>query len=598
MTVGAAPLPTQKFAQEGVAVEFLPVTSAVEGKDVLLRFALRAADGTPLASVRPAAWLDARDPKTTTSACREKIQSFLGGTLRARPQVDLNTYYVVTLNVEPSVAVIDPLIGFGGSRLLTSVTLESPGVDWTLARDQKLLFVAMPLVNRVAVIDTESWRVVKNIETGHRPSRVALRGDDVWVLSDAAVTLIDTRSLAAAKSVAVGRGPHQIAFDETHAYVSNGADGTVTLIDAKSFAKRGEIRVGASVDGLAFSSLASSVFAIDKSSGAISILDPRKRKVARRIESQPGSNSIQFAPGGRWGFVTNERENAVSVLDASTGAIVTTAKEAGARPDQIAFTDDFAYVRAAGSDHVKMIRLASLGKDPEANMAVFPAGQLPPEAARAESFAAAIVPAPEPKSVLVANPADRLIYYYSEGMAAPMGNFTAKGRTPKAVLVVDRSLDETEPGVFSIRTKAPPAGTYDVAFFLNAPRVVHCFELTVDADPQAQRKALARTVRIEPLLDKGTTIRAGQPAVLKFRLTDAATNEPHRKAGDVRALAFRAPGTWQKRIDAEPDGEGVYSIDVNLPEGGVYYVFLESPSLQLKLNQSRPFIFEAAGRER
>ena len=39
------------------------------------------------------------------------------------------------------------------------------------------------------------------------------------------------------------------------------------------------------------------------------------------------------------------------------------------------------------------------------------------------SLADVIVPAPEGDSVLVANPADRVIYYYSEGMAAPMGSF-------------------------------------------------------------------------------------------------------------------------------------------------------------------------------
>ena len=48
--------------------------------------------------------------------------------------------------------------------------------------------------------------------------------------------------------------------------------------------------------------------------------------------------------------------------------------------------------------------------------------------------------------MLVANPADRLVYYYMEGMAAPMGNFRAAGRSPKAALVLDRSLRETRAG--------------------------------------------------------------------------------------------------------------------------------------------------------
>ncbi|HEY0142190.1 MAG TPA: hypothetical protein VGF48_14935 [Thermoanaerobaculia bacterium] len=587
---GAAP---QKVEREGVAVEFLSSEGVMEGKDVELRFDVRAADGTPLGNVRPAAWIDAREPNAATSACREKVQSFLAGSLRARPQVDLNTYYVVTLNVEPSIAVIDPLIGFGGSKLLTAVTLESPGVDWTLSRDERHLFVAMPHVNRVAVVDTESWRVKTNIDVAFRPTRVALHGEQLWVLSDAAVTVIETRSLTPSKNIPIGRGPHTIAFDDKHAFVSNGRDGTVSLIDASSFAKLADVRTGASVDGLAFSSLASTLFAID-TNGAISIIDPRQRKVVRRIEAKAGLNSIQFAPGGRWGFVTNAKENVVHVLDASNGTIVSTASDVGAQPDQIAFTDDFAYVRAAGSDHVKMIRLASLATDPEVNMAVFPAGQLPPSAARAESFAAAIIPAPEPKSVLVANPADRLVYYYSEGMAAPMGNFAAKGRTPKAVLVVDRSLKESAPSVFSIRTRVPAPGTYDVAFFLDSPRVVHCFELAVKADPNASRK-LERIVKIEPLLDR--TVHAGEEIELKFRLSDLNTKEPHRNAKDVRALAFLAPGTWQTRISATPDGEGNYRVNVKLPEPGIYYVFLESASLDLRLNKGRPLIFEALGRE-
>ena len=37
---------------------------------------------------------------TDATQCREKIQSFLQGSLRSRPDVDLNTYYVLALNDE------------------------------------------------------------------------------------------------------------------------------------------------------------------------------------------------------------------------------------------------------------------------------------------------------------------------------------------------------------------------------------------------------------------------------------------------------------------------------------------------------------------
>ncbi len=588
----------QKVERDGVTVELL-AAEAMAGEDVTLRFSVRAEDGTRIGGIRPAAWIDARKP--SSAPCKDRIQSFLGGTLRARPVVDLNSYHVITLNVEPSIAVIDPLVGFGGSKLLTAVTLLSPGVDWVLTRDQRRLFVSMPLVNRVAVIDTEKWEVMQNIETAFRPARLVLDARErLWVThhneraGDPSLTVIDTRSMQVLATLATGRAPHQLVFtpDGARAVVTNGSDGTVSVLDPAHLTRLTDIATGPSPTGIATSSLSAAVYVIDRDDGSISVLDPGAREVRTRIAAKPGLGSIQFAPGGRWGFVTNAKENVVYVLDSATAKIVSVATDVGKEPDQVAFTEDFAYVRAAGSDHVKMIRLGALGgKDVDANIATFPAGQIPPAAAETVSFAPAIVPAPEPKAVLVANPADRLVYYYMEGMAAPMGNFRAAKRSPKAAMVLDRSLRESEPGVFTIRTRVPAAGTYDVAFFLDVPRVVHCFDLAVKGEVRPARGA----VTIETLLEKKPII-AGEELEVRFRLRDSGTSEPHRDAADVQALAFLTPGTWQQRFAVQPAEDGTYRVKLPVPKAGIYYVFLESHSLQLKVNAGRPLIFEAVDR--
>ena len=591
---------SQKIDRDGVTVELLSAEPKA-GEDVVLRFQVRGTDGTRINGIRPAAWIDSREQP---GACKDKIQSFLGGTLRARPVVDLNTYSIVTLNAESSIAVIDPLLGFGGSKLLTAVTLQSPGVDWALTRDQRRLFVSMPLVNRIAVIDTESWSVVKNVDTAFRPARLLLDDEGrLWVThhnerpDNPSLSVIDVQSLTVLSTVATGRAPHQLAFspDGKQALVTNGSDGTVSIVDTATRAKVADVATGPAPTGIATSSLGAATYVIDGDDGSISVVDPNARKVTRRIEAKPGLNSIQFAPGGRWGFVTNAKENVVYVIDSATSSIITTATDIGKEPDQVAFTQDFAYVRAAGSDQVRMIRLASLAKDVEANIATFPAGQIPPGAAETVSFAPAIVAAPEPKAVLVANPADRVVYYYMEGMAAPMGNFTAAKRSPKAALVIDRSLRESEPGVFTIRTKVPAAGKYDVAFFLNSPRVVHCFDLTVKPNRDAPARVANREIAIEPILEK-KPIHAGDELEVRFRLSDAETHELHRDVRDVRALAFLAPGMWQKRVAVEPAEDGTYRVKLPVPEAGVYYVFLESDSLRLKINAGRPLIFEAVSR--
>ena len=41
------------------------------------------------------------------------------------------------------------------------------------------------------------------------------------------------------------------------------------------------------------------------------------------------------------------------------------------------------------------------------------------------------------------------------------------------------------------------------------------------------------------------------------------------------------------------DEEGIYRVRVTVPKSGIYYVFLESPSLDLAINKGRPVIFEA-----
>ena len=160
----------KRIVREGVAVEasVVPVGGdrkgpgiLLEGEDAQVRFAITdAATGTPMAGLHPSAWMDlpARDRAGEIAECRERVQAYLQGSLSARPEIDLNSYYAVTLNRKPNPSIIDSIPGFGGSKLLTLVLLNAPGADWVLNRDQQRLFVSMPLVNQVAVVDAGTWR--------------------------------------------------------------------------------------------------------------------------------------------------------------------------------------------------------------------------------------------------------------------------------------------------------------------------------------------------------------------------------------------------------------------------------------------------------
>src|SRR5215510_9480183 len=169
---------SQKLVDQGIAIEYsaepqTPNAKLRAGEDVNIKFKVTdTTTGTPVKGLNLSAWLSL-GASANDAQCRQKIQSYLTGSMRARPEVDLNSYYILALNKSPDISVIDPLLGFGGSKLLTLVMIKSPGEDWLLTGDGELIFVTLPAINQVAVITTRSWKVINYIDVGTTPTRIA-----------------------------------------------------------------------------------------------------------------------------------------------------------------------------------------------------------------------------------------------------------------------------------------------------------------------------------------------------------------------------------------------------------------------------------------
>jgi YVTN family beta-propeller protein len=584
----------QVFSEQGVSIEFSAAPKPVAGEETTVTFKITGTNGrVPLSNLRPVAWIDQRQSKqvSTLRECKDKVQAFLQASFARRPTVDLNAYFILALNDEPNISVIDPLSGFGGSKLYTLIPLKSPGEDWVMTSDNKRVYVSMPLSNQVAVLDVPTWKVNANIDAGMKPTRVALQPDQryLWVGTDDGVTVIDTVTAKPAAQIKTGAGPHEIVFndDDRLAFITNREAGTISIIDIRKLAILKEIKAGAKPVAMAFSSLSQTAYVATESGGTILAIGGPKSEIVARIEAEPGIRTIQFPPEGHYGFALNSTKSVVHIFDVSSNRVIHTVP-VGPASDQISFTNQFAYVRSTASEFVTMINLASLGK--EASVTRFPGGQRAPGESRATSIAAAIVPAPDEGSVLVANPADKTIYYYTEGMAAPMGSFQNYKRDPRALLVLDNSLRETDRGVYSSSVRLPAPGVYDVAFLLDSPRVINCFEMSV-ADNPALPKKVETSVKIEPLI-KQALAKVGEKFTLRFKVLDEKSGAPKVNVPDVTVLVFLAPGIWQQRETAKPSAGGVYEMNFVPPEPGVYYVFFQSPSLELQFNQSTPLTLQ------
>jgi YVTN family beta-propeller protein len=591
-------LSVQTNVDRGIAVALdVSPRSLHDGDTIHVQFALRdEATKTPLTGAHPAAWLAPR-----TRDCAANVARFLGGSITERAPVDFNNYYVLALNDDASISVVDPRFSFGGSQLLAMIPLESRGEDWAL--DGNTLYVTQPQAGKVAVIDTTTWKVRATVNAPHA-TRVAIHDNLAWITGDEITVLNNDRVITRMPGKA-------LAFDDAHtAFVL--AESGIVSVDTRdpssglrppSPRKRGEGQrgwwplaplagrgwreapgEGQSLVQMAWSSSAQMLYLADPDTGRIVAI--RRGKVAATINATPGFTQLRFA--GRFGFLPNPKANIVQIIDAASNRIVQTADVPDA-PDQVTFTSTLAYIRRRDSDSVMMIPLQNVGASDAIGVADFTGGQHALGAGKFTSLADSIVEAPDGPAVLVANPADRSIYYYKEGMAAPMGGFNNGSREPRAVLVVDRSLREKSNGVYATSAVVDDAGKYDVVFFLDSPRVVSCFPLDVAERPETTAKR-EHAVIVESLAPVAAA-RVGAPAQIRFRITDASTHQT-RAAGEVEIVVMEAPGIWQRRTTATPSQDGSYEIEVTPPSAGTYYVWIASAAAGLPINNQQYIRFE------
>jgi YVTN family beta-propeller protein len=588
-----------RITREGVVVEFLvrPTSKdkdqvmAVDWADVTFRIT-DANTGEPIKGRYPAAWMDlseaweARGDKVMS--CDQRVQTYLQGIVGIRPMIDLNSHFLLVLNADDSISVIDPAVGITGiTNLFAQINLDQPGADWAKTSDQKNLFVTMPLAGQVALIDTETFKVVKNIDAGYEPTRAELQNDEryLWIGNNtveshhSGVTVIDAAGHEKLGFIETGKGHHEIAFtdDDRYAFVSNRDSGTVSVIDVQTLKKIRDIETGPVPISLAFSPLGRALYVSDGKAGTVTVVDAESLEVRSRIQAKPGLGPMRFSEDGRWGLVVNPFADEVVVIDASSDRLAHTLK-VGSKPYQVTFTRSFGYVRSLGTQDVGLIPVSELDGDEKPPVTYIPAGQNPPGVAAQISIADAMIPSVKQAASYIVNQADGTVHYYMEGMAAPMGTFRNYGNQPRAIEVVDRSLSELEPGVYVGRVKLPIEGVYDIAFMMDTPRFLHCFSAEVVPNPEFEPTKARMVVEYET---RERNVPVGTSATVSFRLTDPRTGLPVRDIADMSLLYYRSDGRGRTVVPATPTEDGGYQATVRLDSLATYYVFVGARSIDL-----------------
>lgn len=573
----------QRSVDQGIAVEFRTEGDLRPSEAVEFSFELRdTASGAAITGLRPAAWLARRGSDAPPLNCPRQVATYLGGDLFNRAEIDLNSYFVLTLNQQASISVVDPLFGFGGSKLLAQMPLPGPGADWVLASERERIFVSIPSANQLTVADARRWKIEANLELGPNPGRLQLQAGRVWVADDLGLTAVDVDTL---ELVRLPIGPVvDIASSSDGDLLFAAGDHQVVIVDAHSARVLKRVPIDGSPTALAYSAAAKAAYAMDSALGRLYVIDPQRPDESVVISVDAGASQLRFAPNGRHALLPNPTLDRIQVLDAASNRIVQNLP-ISAGPDQISYSGLLAYVRRRDSEIVLMLSLDQLGvPGGDVGIADFPGGQHP---LGAGGLADAIVPAPEGLSVLVANTDDRMVYLYKEGMAAPAGGFNTYGQAPTAVLVADYGLRERARGRYATTVPIEHSGSYQVVMFVDAPRVVACFELDIAADPDAVSAPTALVRALKP----PAGLLAGEPASLRFSLSQNGAQVADG-VDDVQALVFRAPGVWQQRSELSQLADGSHELRFIPPDPGTYYVWIESAQLGLARNNNQFQIYQ------
>lgn len=557
------------------------------------------ASGSPLRHQpgQLAVWLQRRRPTLSEGelACLDRVKSLVSTGIGRRADIDLNTYRILTLNADRTLAFINPFVGLNNAKLESIVVLPGEPRAWVHVPERGELWVLVGgAPGHVLAIDTHRRRIARTLAL---PGGAG--GDGATLAVDAGagrlwLALPSTESVAALELGAPEPGwrsapasgvlaLHALATSDGAVILTTQSDGGLTRwsLEAAAQGPRAQRHwtLPRPVRGVAYSALARRLVAHD--SQALLSIDPDGSQVQRVALGHP-PHDLALADEGRFAIAVGG--GYMSMVDLATGAVRAHSPTVpGAR--QVLLTRRFAYAIAGDEASASLWSLADLraGRVQPAQVLLGSAG-----APVAVDGLRRAIAAPDGAGVLAVNASDRLVYQYVEGMMAPVGSYSNYKRIPLAIGLLDLAPREVAPGRYEVPLRYDTGGTYHLIVSGAGPRFAGCDRVVLAPTAgQAEREA-APELKAQLLED-----RAAGP---RRRIVVALSEQPPR--GSARALArvpdltlllFDRHSGWQRRVHLSEQGDatGRYAAEIAVPQGARYELFVGSVTHDLPYLRGR-----------
>lgn len=595
---GIASAQVQTSVNEGVRVswQYNPFSSetAERGLGTLDVQLEDAVTGQPLRYKRGqlAAWLrpERHALSDAEQSCHEQLRHLASQKISGAAEIDLNRWRLLSFNGDRSLAFINPFVGINNAKLESILTLPGDVDHWALLprRFQLWVHTRDGKHGRISLVDTQRRAVTATLDVPQGPAALVKSADErgLWIVAPDAQQLgwLDTVHPDGAPRWTHAPAVVGAIAAETQGVFAwhNGARSEIQLWQADPSGQPRDVRrwpMPAAILTARWSRQAQRLI-VALADGRLAWLDPQSpREQAERILKIAGAESLDavelFDNGRRLLWLNRDRAQAGAV-DIATGRELTVATVT-ADADTIAFTADFAYLHSTRNGKATLLSLNDL-RAGQVHPVEISTGRPAPEAPPGLRIA----PEPAGQGLLVANPADGVIYQYSEGMLAPSGSFSNYHRSALGLEIVDTALLETAPGHYQAPVRSEQTGTHTLILGGVNPRLAACVSVNLQA---AVAQAPSAAPHPKASLESLSSLPGAKPLtrLVRVRLEQPLDSGPRALAGvkDLTLLVFDRRTAWQQRAPMREASPGLYAATVTLPHVGRYDWLVSSASRDL-----------------
>lgn len=245
------------------------------------------------------------------------------------------------------------------NRVMESFAVGKRPLGIALNTARTLAFVADGTSKTISVVDLARKRVVSVIKLRNLPFLIAVQPgrDRAFVLGgESTVSVIDTARNRVVDSITVGRGPNGVAFNPsgTRAYVTNMETRTVSIIDTDTLRVVGTVGLDADPIAIAVNSSGTYLYVTHVLPGLLSVVETASQKVVASLPVGSTPFNVAVSQSTPRVYVSDLVGNRVYVIDTELNSVVAEIGQIES-PTGLAVSADGSRLLVATEDSVSVI---------------------------------------------------------------------------------------------------------------------------------------------------------------------------------------------------------------------------------------------------